>query len=203
MRYDINLATRPYIDARSFYARWATLLVPLAVVALVLAGMAMRSLIGSREVARKVREEQARIAKLDENRARAEAVMNRPENRDTRDQSRFLNDLIARKAFSWTQVFEELERVMPDRVRVLAIHPEIKDDRLLVVMSVAGETRADGQELLRRMETSPSFRQPQLRSEDVSQTGEGNMVRFEVAATYVPRPAQAPAQPTDAAKGGD
>ena len=196
MRYDINLATRPYIDARSFYARWLTLLLPLTLVAVVLAGLAVRALVGSREVARKVREEQARIAVLDQNRANAEAVLSRAENRDTRDQSRFLNDLIARKAFSWTRVFEELERVMPDRVRVLAIHPEIKDSRVLVVMTVAGETRADGQELLRRIESSPSFRQPELRSEDVSHTGEGSMVRFEVAATYVPVPA-------NAAKGGD
>ena len=198
MRYDINLATRPYIDARSFYARWATLLVPLALVAVILAGLAVRALVGSREVARKVREEQARIELLDKTHANAETVLNRPENRDTRDQSRFLNDLIARKAFSWTRVFEELERLMPDRVRVLAIHPEIKDNKVLVVMSVAGETRADGQELLRRMEGSPSFRQPQLRSEDVTNTGGSSLVRFEVAATYVP----APPQPA-AAKGGD
>jgi len=198
MRYDINLASRPYIDARSFYARWATFLVPLAVVALLLAIMAVRALVGSREVAAKVREEQARIEALDKTRANAEAVLNRAENRDTRDQSRFLNDLIARKAFSWTRVFEELERIMPDRVRVLAIHPEIKDSRVLLVMTVAGETRADGQELVRRMESSPSFRQPQLRSEDVTNSGQENIVRFEVAATYVPAPAP-PAQ----AKGGD
>jgi Tfp pilus assembly protein PilN len=199
MRYDINLASRPYIDARRFYANWMMLLVPLALVAALLSGLAIRALVGSREVARKVREERAKIEQLDRNRANAEAVMNRAENRDTRDKSRFLNGVIARKAFSWTQVFEELERVMPDRARVLAIHPEIKDNRVLLVMSVAGETRADGQELLRRMESSPSFRQPQLRSEDVQRGDEGSVVKFEVAATYVPRPAQ----PANAAKGGD
>jgi len=198
MRYDINLATRPYIDARRFYAQWAMLLLPLLLLAGLLAGYAALSLVRSREVAAKVRQTRARIAELDRNRALAEEVMNRPQNRDTRDQSRFLNAMIARKAFSWTQVFEELERVMPDRVRVLGISPEVKDNRVLLVLRVAAETRADAQELLRRMENSPSFRQPQLRSEDVTTSQErGTQVRFDVAAYYVPRP-QAPA-----AKGGD
>jgi type IV pilus assembly protein PilN len=201
MRYDINLATRPYIDARRFYAGWAMVLVPLLLLAVMLGGYAIRGLVRSREVAKKVREQSARIAALDRNRAIAEEVMSRPENRDTRDKSRFLNAVIARKAFSWTQVFEELERVMPDRVRVLAIHPEIKDNRVLLVMSVAGESRADAVELLRHMEGSQSFRQPQLRSEDVTRNpNEGNLVRFEVAAVYVPRPALAA---TTTAKGGD
>jgi Tfp pilus assembly protein PilN len=202
MRYDINLASRPYIDARRFYASWALLLVPLFLIAVVLVGMSITAQMSSREVAHKVRQENARIAALDQNRAKAEEVMNRPENRDTRDKSRFLNDAIARKAFSWTQVFEELERVMPDKVRVLAIKPEIKDDRVLLVLSIAGETRADAVELVRRMETSPSFRQPQLRSEDVTQTPSGgSMVRFEVAATYVPHAAVPASSEKD--KGGD
>lgn len=200
MRYDINLASRPYIDARRFYANWAMVLVPLALVAAVLAGYAVRALVGSREVARLVRDERARIAALDRTRATAEEVMDRPENRDTREKSRFLNEVIARKAFSWTQVFDELERLMPDRVRVLAIHPEIKDSRVLLVLSVAGESRADAVELLRRMEGSESFQQAQIRSEDVKQTSSGQTVaQFEVSATYVPRPSA----PAASAKGGD
>src|SRR3954465_12646283 len=101
MRYEINLASRPYIDARRFYASWALLLVPLFLIAVVLAGMTITALMSSREVAQRVREESARIAALDKARANAEEVMNRPENRDTRDKSRFLNDAIVRKAFSW------------------------------------------------------------------------------------------------------
>jgi Tfp pilus assembly protein PilN len=202
MRYDINLATRPYIDARRFYTNWLAVLVPLFLVAALLTGSAARAVLGSRDAARKMRADAAQIAKLDRDRARAEEVMDRPENRDTREKSRFLNAVIARKAFSWTQVFMELERIVPPRVHVEGIRPEIRDGRVGIVMTVAAASRADAVELLRRMEASESFRQPQLRSEDVKQTPAGGaQVEFEVAATYVqhaPPPAAAPP-----AKGGD
>ena len=49
--------------------------------------------------------------------------LNRPENRNTRDESQFLNELIERKSFSWTRVLENLEKVMPPRVHLVSISP--------------------------------------------------------------------------------
>ncbi|MDP9269236.1 MAG: PilN domain-containing protein [Acidobacteriota bacterium] len=205
MRYQINLASRPYIDARRFYTNWLAGLGALFLLAALLVGLALHALVGSRQVAGEVRKIKAQIAKLDEQRARAEEVMNRPENRDVRERSRFLNGTIARKAFSWTQVFEELERVVPPRVHVLSIHPEVKNDQVQLVMRVAGDSRASVVELLRRMEGSQSFRNPQLRAEDVRQTSNGGaQVEFEISAQYVPQvyaPKVAP--PIAAARGGD
>jgi Tfp pilus assembly protein PilN len=202
MRYDINLATRPYIDARRFYTNWLAVLVPLFLVAALLVGYAVRGLAQSRGVTAKVGELDARIAELDRARARAQEVMDRPENRDTREKSQFLNAVITRKAFSWTQVFMELERIVPPRVHVLGIHPEIKDGRVQIVMVVAGASREDAVELLRRMEASENFRQPQLRSEDVKQTPGGSaQVEFEVAAIYVQGAPPVAAAPP--AKGGN
>ena len=45
--------------------------------------------------------------------------------------SQFLNDLFLRKAFSWTRVFEDLERVMPPRLHVVSIHPATNTDNQL------------------------------------------------------------------------
>ncbi|HTK95254.1 MAG TPA: PilN domain-containing protein [Terriglobales bacterium] len=205
MRFDINLASRRYVDARRLYTNWLMLLVPLALLAAVLTGYAVAAVLGSRKIARDVRNVEAQIAKLDAARSRADEVMNRPENQDTRDQSRFLNAVIERKAFSWTQVFEELEHIVPPRVHVLSIRPDIKDSRVQLVIVAAGDSRESGQELLRHMETSDSFRDPQLKSEDVKPTPTGGSeVQFEVATTYVPRPAPAasPAAGTSAPQGG-
>ena len=200
MRYDINLASRPYVDARRFYANWLAVLVPLFLVAAALVGFAINALVSSREVARAVDKVKGEIATLDAQHARAQEVMERAENRNTRLQSQFLNQAIARKAFSWTRVFEELERVMPPRVHVISIRPEVKDEQVQIVMTVAGDTRASSVELLRRMETSASFRQPQLRSETVRQTSNGGgQIEFEVAARYVPLATM----PAAGAKGGN
>ena len=200
MRYNINLASQPYIDARRFYTNWLTGLGALFLFAAILVGFALNALIGSRQVASEVRKVEGQIAKLDQQRARAQEVMDRPENRDVREKSRFLNAAITRKAFSWTRVFEELERVMPPRVHVVSIRPEVKDDQVRLVMTVAGDTRETAVELLRRMEASERFRQPQLISEDVRQTNTGSQVEFAISAQYVP---QVLTLAAPAPKGGD
>jgi Tfp pilus assembly protein PilN len=187
MRYDINLASRPYIDARRFYSNWLALLVPLFLLAAALVGFAVHAVVSSREVAAGVRKVQNEIAALDAQRARAQEVMDRPENRDTRTKSQFLNQAIARKAFSWTRVFEELERLMPARAHVISIRPEMKNDEMRLMLTVAGDTRDSAIELLRKMEASESFRQPQLISEDLRQTTSGgSQVEIQISAKYVP-----------------
>jgi type IV pilus assembly protein PilN len=195
MRYDINLASRPYIDARRFYTNWLALLVPLALVAIVLLGYVANAVLGSRDAARKVRSDEARIAKLDQARARAEEVMNRPENKDVRDQSQFLNGVIQRKAFSWTQVMMELERLMPPHVHVLSIRPEVKDNQVQLEMAVAGDTRENVNAFVKALEDSETFRNPQLKSEDVKQASNGpSEIEFQLTTVYVPHTA-APAAP--------
>src|SRR3954469_13272552 len=201
MRYDINLARRPYIDARRFYSRWTAILLPLFLLAAVLVGFAVHAVVSSREVAQGVRQVESEIAQLDQQKARAEEVMNRPENRDTRTKSQFLNQAIARKAFSWTRVFEELEHLMPARAHVISIRPEMKNDEMRLVLTVAGDTRDSANELLRKMEASESFRQPQLISEDLRQTPNGgSQVEIQISAKYVP---QTPVAMQAAEKGGN
>ena len=56
---------------------------------------------------------QQQIAERDRERSQAEALLNLTQNRSTRDKSQNFNDLFERKAFSWTKVFEDLEKVMP------------------------------------------------------------------------------------------
>ena len=36
---------------------------------------------------------------------------------------KLLNDLLLRKSFSWTSVFANLERVMPENVRLISLSP--------------------------------------------------------------------------------
>ncbi len=113
-----------------------------------------RSLIAQRE---------QQIAVRDQEKARAEAILNLPENRTTRDRSQFLNDLFLRKAFSWTEVFEDLERVMPARLHLVSIQPAMAPgNQLEIKMVVAGESRERALELVRKMESSQRFQQTQI-----------------------------------------
>ena len=189
MRVDINLATHPYEDVRRFWVRWGGALLGLGLLTLLLVYSALAGWLTARQDHGLIRQCQAQIAARDAEKGKAEALLNLAENRTTRDRSQFLNDLFQRKAFSWTKVFEDLERVMPPRLHVVSIRPEMAPDHQLEIkLVVAGESRDRALELVRRMEGSQRFQQTQIQQESVAPTGQtaGDKVQFEISAFYVP-----------------
>ena len=188
MRLDINLATRPYEDARRFYVRWGAMLAGVAVLTLVLAAFAFSSWKQGREVSRRIQQANQQIASLNQEKQQAEAVIERPGNREVRDRSAFLNTLIARKAFSWTQVFAELEKMMPPRLHVVSITPDLSaDNRLEVHLRVVSDSSEPAIELVKRMEDSPHFHRAEIVEQTVQpQSQAGGGVQFEIVAQYAP-----------------
>jgi type IV pilus assembly protein PilN len=205
MRLDINLASRPYEDVGEFYRTWGALAGFVAVVTLVLLGLTVSSLTSARTVGEQTAKLRSQMAAFDQQRRAAEDLLNRPENRETRDRSRFLNALIARKAFSWTQVFADLEKIVPARVHVLSIKPGLtEDNQFQVEMQVATDSRDRMVELVRRLEESKTFHQAQVRSESAQNTPTGgHTVEFDLVALYTPHvPPAAPQETPQAAHGG-
>jgi len=186
MRLDINLATRPYEDAREFWLRWGLGVGLLGVFTLVLLSWAVRGWTEAGRDRHDIARLQAQIAERDRERAKAQAYLDMAVNRSTRDQSQFLNGLIQRKAFSWTRVFEDLERVMPPNLHVVSLRPELNDqNQMQLEMKVAGDTRAAAVELVHRMEDSKHFQGAQLVQEEKgSEAGAG--VAASVISIYVP-----------------
>ena len=184
---DINLATQPYEDLRKFWLRWGGPLAALGILTLWLLYSVISGLILAHGDNRLIRERQDQIASRDKEKSSAQALLNQPQNRAIRDRSQFLNDLFQRKAFSWTKVFEDMEQVMPARLHVVAIHPEMGDDNQLAIkLQVAGESRDRALELVRRMEASKRFQQTHIISERELQGKQGDNVQFEINALYVP-----------------
>jgi Tfp pilus assembly protein PilN len=200
MRLDINLATHPYEDARQFWMRWGTGVGALALLTLVLLTMDATGFVNARRDRAAIAEKKALIAERDQIRANAEAFLNKPENRTTRDESQFLNQLIERKAFSWTRVLESLEKVMPPRVHLVSIAPQLdEDNQLAIKMIVAGDSRERAIELAKRMEESRRFAQTHIASEVYSPSQTGDNEKVEITAIYIPEPFVEPksAAPTE------
>jgi type IV pilus assembly protein PilN len=186
MRLDINLATQPYEDVRRFWVRWGTVLAGLGILTLVLVYSALAGWLTARKDRSLIQQRQEQIAARDKEKINAEALLNQPENRSTRDRSQFLNDLFQRKSFSWTKVFEDLEQVMPARLHVVSIQPEMSpDNQLQIKLVVAGESRDRALELVRKMEESQRFQQTRIDQERF-QPAAGDSVQFDISALYVP-----------------
>jgi type IV pilus assembly protein PilN len=186
MRLDINLATRPYEDAREFWGRWGLGVGLVAVVTLVLLGWAVRGWTSAGRDRQNIAQLQAQIAERDSERGKAQAFLDMAANRSTRDQSQFLNGLIQRKAFSWTRVFEDLELVMPANLHVVSLRPEMNEQsQMELSMKVSGETRAAAVDLVHRMEGSKHFQSAQL-TQETPVDGNGTGVVASVVSIYVP-----------------
>jgi type IV pilus assembly protein PilN len=190
MRLDINLASQPYEDARQFWIRWGSAVGAAALLTLVLVTLTVTGWFNARRDHATIAEKHAMIADRDLRRSNAEEFLNRPENRNTRDESQFLNALIERKSFSWTRVLEDLEKVMPPRVHLQSIHPELNDDNQLELkMEIAGDSRERALELPRRMEDSHRFAQTNIIGEAYLQsTPSGDTEKFDIVAIYIPEP---------------
>jgi type IV pilus assembly protein PilN len=194
MRLDINLASRPYEDARQFWMRWGTAVGAVALLTLVLLALDVTGWMNARRDRAAIAEKRAMIGDRDQMRANAERILNLPQNRSTRDQSQFLNELIERKAFSWTRVLENLEKVMPPRVHLMSINPQLDEDNQLgLKMTVAGASRDRAIELARRMEDSRRFAQTNIVSEHSERSNTGDTEEFDIVAIYVPEPLAASA----------
>jgi type IV pilus assembly protein PilN len=188
MRLDINLASQPYQDTRQFWMRWGAALALAILVTLGLLAYTAKEWWHARQQQRAIAVLRDKIASLDATEQKARQFLDRPENRSTRDRSQFLNDLFHRKAFSWTRVFEDLEQVMPARLHVVSIHPELtSNNELKISLIVAGESRDKALELVRKMEDSQHFQRTEINSELNRKDSSGHEVEFDISALYVPQ----------------
>jgi len=192
MRISINLASNPYEAAREYTRRLGMLVAALLVLTVGLLGYIVHQRAQTRDIDQQIAAAKQEITSLDAEKAQAQAILNRPQNRDVADQSQFLNDLFARKALSWTRVFTEMEKLMPPNIHVVSMKPEFnRENQLVLHVVVATPARDKAVELVKRMEKSPHFRSPQVEAENTT-GNEGNMgapggnIQFEIAAVYVP-----------------
>lgn len=193
MRIGINLASQRYENARRFFLFWGA---GLALAALLTAGLvhvAMSSWKTSRDNAQTLAGEQRILARYQAQEDADMAILNQPQNRDVHARSLLINTLIRQKEFSWTLIFADLERIMPARIHVVSISPQVnRENQIEVHMIVAGDSREKAVELVQNMEKSRAFRNPQVRSETANpgahDTGSRDTIQFDISALYQPAP---------------
>ena len=190
MRYEINLASRPYVDARQFYRQWGFLLGGLALVTLLLCGIAFQRWSDSREIVGEIRELRSQSESLRAQTAADQKILDDEKNRPVREQAEFLNGVILRKSYSWTRVFSELERVMPPQVHLVSMAPTTASgERIVLLMKIAATSHEKALDLVRALESSHQFRNARVLTEsldDKPQTKPSDRVTMELSIDYAP-----------------
>src|ERR1700682_7442 len=114
-----------------------------------------------------------KIAELQAERAELERFFAQPENAKLHDRAAFLNSLIDGRSFNWTQMFMDLERILPGGVRVVSIEPRQVKGRVEVKLTVGAASDETKLKFLRALEESRQFSGIELDSEHGSSKGPG------------------------------
>jgi len=155
-----NLSTRPFYNERA--VRLVLLGAGLVVLAATLFNVT-RILQLSRQdtqLATQAASDEARARDLIASAARRRATVD-PRALDLASvEARQANDLIDRRTFSWTELFNRFETTEPDEVRITAVRPRLDAKRgTVVTIAIMARTVEDVNQFIDRLEATGAFSQ--------------------------------------------
>ncbi len=185
MKARLNLSTKPLETHRRFLAT-AGLLGVIAGLFFLGLGWHVYS-IRRADAALRERVEKIRLemASLEEQRKELEQFFDRPENAKLHERSAFLNTLIDEQSLNWTQMFMDLEKILPAGVRVVSIQPKHDKGRVEVKLIVAAMSDEAKLKFIHALEQSRSFTHVQLVNEKVAGPAATGMDRVDVELNVV------------------
>lgn len=101
----------------------------------------------------------------------------------------FLAGVLRQRAFSWTGLFNELEAITPENIRITAIVPKEEEGEIIVRLSVVGRSMEDILEMVRRFEESRIFASVMPLDEGEEDPRQGSGVTATLSLHYVREPA--------------
>jgi len=69
----------------------------------------------------------------------------------------FANSLISRRMFSWSEMLNSLEKLLPPQVMMISVSPRLLKDRIKVELSVASDYYEEILRFIKNLEESPDF----------------------------------------------
>jgi type IV pilus assembly protein PilN len=186
MKVRLNLSTKPLQTHRRFLAA-AGIVAVVAGLFFIGLGLHVYSVRRGDEVFReRVDTVRSEMISLERQRGELEQFFGRPENAKLHDRSAFLNTIIDEQSLNWTQMFMDLEKILPAGVRVVSIEPK-HDKGVVEVKLIIGATNDEAKmKFLHALEQSPSFSQLRMVSEKqvLPTAGETDKINVELTVVY-------------------
>ena len=154
-----NLATRPFYNEGGLRAVFWLAAVLVLAVAGYDAGRVIQLSGRDTSLATQASRDEIRTAELRESAKRMRASVDPKGIERAAAEVRLANDLIDRRIFSWTELFNRFESTLPDDVRITSVRPQV-DARGVVnlAISVSAKSRDDVNQFIERLEGTGVFR---------------------------------------------
>ena len=165
MKVRLNLATAPLENKRRFLLGASAIGIVALVLFFILARQAYHDWRESSEIRAEAAQLQSQMRELRNVRGDLDRAFKLPEAHRTMDRAAFLNGLIEQRSFPWTRIFMDLERLLPEGVRVVSIAPRMKDGRVEVKLVVGATSDEAKLMFLKTLEGAKEFTGVQVLSE--------------------------------------
>jgi type IV pilus assembly protein PilN len=183
MQVRLNIATKPLESHRRFLAGAGLLAVLGGIIFLALGWHVYSTLRAQEALRRKEQENNNRAALLQRRRKELDDFFARTENARLKERAAFVNGIIDERSFDWTQMFMDLEKLVPVGVHVVSIQPQLEKGHMFVRLMVDATTDESKIKFIHAMENSPAFSNVELLSvQNAQNTGEQAL---ELHAIYV------------------
>jgi Tfp pilus assembly protein PilN len=152
-----NLSTRPFYNERIVRLSLLGLLV------LVLAATAfnvtrvVRYSRSDTQLSEQAARDESRAAALRTSAVRLRATVDPKQIEFTSREARRANDLIDRRTFSWTEIFNLLESTLPDEVRITSFRSKIEKEQIILMITIVARGAEDVSTFLDNMEHTGVF----------------------------------------------
>lgn len=157
MRVRLNLATKPLESHRRFLAG-ASLSGFVAAVLFVALGWHVYSV---RKAAAEVRAHTEKIreeyAKYQEERNDLKRFFDQRSIKGLNDRAAFINGIIAVRSFNWTQMFMDLEHILPEGAHIISIEPKQVSGHVELNLTFGAANEEVKLKFVRALETSKQF----------------------------------------------
>lgn len=180
MNLDINLARDPFRSYTLYYAITGLL----GVVGIVVLGIelyALGSALSTRS--RLVADVAAANASRDRDGAatnRLSAYVDATSLKLGAEEAEKVQELVYRRAFDWEGLFRELESVLPGKVKLTSIQPNVAEAATVVTLEGVAKSLTDLNDLVAKLEEAPGFSDVFV----TSQRSDKGAIEFNVTAKY-------------------
>lgn len=161
-----NLSTRPFYNTR-------IVRIGLAIVGVIAAGLTLfnsaelwRLQRANREFSKTVAQNEGQTEELRQKARAVQQTINRTQLAEVTTAAREANELIDRRAFSWTELLNQFQATLPADVRISSVQPQVdREGRMLVAMTVQSRRQEDLDSFIEALEKTGVFRDVLSRSD--------------------------------------
>jgi Tfp pilus assembly protein PilN len=167
-----NLSTRPFYNER--LVRIWLLVVGLAVLAATAFNVSrvLRYSRSDTRLATQASQDEARAADLRQQAVRMRASVDARQVDTAAADARQANDLIDRRTFSWTELFNRFETTLPDEVRIASVRPRVeREGGIVLTINVSARSVEDVNTFIENLEATGAFSNVRPADEHTEEAG--------------------------------